>query len=77
MFPFRLNLADLPTRASEDPINLINSVWYSKATTYKWNKMADVLRNIKHFNTFQTVENRKLKYTIRSTETVDEEEFSY
>ena len=47
-------------------------VWYCEASNPKVMKMADMFLHMSASNNFLTVNNRKLQYTIRSTDNLED-----
>ena len=67
-----LNLEDCLTSTPNDPINMMNLVWYCEASNPKEMKIADLFLHMSASNNFLTVNNRKLQYTIRSTDNLED-----
>ena len=60
--------SDGKVRNPKNQICLVNSVWYCEGVTPSEDKMADLLEDIKFSNSVMTIEDRVLKYTMRSTD---------
>ena len=61
--PSKLNVADLITRAAQDPIEIINSQFYKRGVLPSGEKMGDMIGKLIEFNTFVTSNNGIVKYS--------------
>ena len=63
--PGRLNLADLVTRASSNPVELINSNFYRSGLLHTGERLVDIVDTMIQDNTYLTCRNGKVEFTPR------------
>ena len=61
--PSKLNVSDVLTRASKNPVEVVNSVYYREAVLPSGERLVDLIENLENSNTYVRASKGKLFFT--------------